>query len=543
MGYLKIGEKVINKRDEVGTITSFDDEYILVDFGYKVSKFKSNAFELGFLKYENEALQIKVNEFLESGSNEVEENKITHTVVPELEKIECDDRLTLSCLRLDAAPISFNLVRKIDKELLQKIFDECDNDTRRLHESLDFKMEYPKYTSQSRSKYCIGILNKYLNTYVFRIFSRNDIYKKRVRTGINILNSDTTEIFRFLRINDKDYCFSKNVSLSNGFFNNSTSYNNWHISELGRGIMLNEIIRVCDCGYLNGYISEYKIDFEPYINLMYPALYNNKVEIVFKNKLFLQAHRIKNISNYLKEFSSKQIDFASKNNVINTLPVIKQFGLYDLDILQQLEEIMKKRRYDSSIYEKLVNTFKTLNFDCSDLYKRIIDFLKRIDRFEPAIYRDYIGLLSRRHGITSRDFFDKDYIARHDVMMNEKQLYYDMEQRNKYASAVKELSWIDREEDGYFIIVPKTIEEFKYEAQIQHNCLYASAYFMDVINKESIIVFLRKEKNIPFVTIEFDYETFDVIQAYGKYNSKLERSLYQYVVNLGKKLYYEKMCN
>ena len=35
------------------------------------------------------------------------------------------------------------------------------------------KMEYPKYTAHSRSKYCVGFLTKYSDVYVLRVFSRN----------------------------------------------------------------------------------------------------------------------------------------------------------------------------------------------------------------------------------------------------------------------------------------------------------------------------------------------------------------------------------
>ena len=56
----------------------------------------------------------------------------------------------------------------------------------------------------------------------------------------------------------------------------------------------------------------------------------------------------------------------------------------------------------------------------------------------------------------------------------------------------------------------------------------------------SIIVFLRKDKNLPYVTIEYDYETFEVLQARGKYNQRLNKDLYQYVVDLGKILFFEK---
>ena len=103
----------------------------------------------------------------------------------------------------------------------------------------------------------------------------------------------------------------------------------------------------------------------------------------------------------------------------------------------------------------------------------------------------------------------------------------------------KELSWIDREENGYFIMVPKTIPDFRYEGDMQHNCVYACGYFERVIKRQSIIVFLREKKDTPYVTIEFDYETFEVIQARGKYNQSLGPHLRQYVADLGKRLYCE----
>jgi hypothetical protein len=138
------------------------------------------------------------------------------------------------------------------------------------------------------------------------------------------------------------------------------------------------------------------------------------------------------------------------------------------------------------------------------------------------------------------DVFDKDYEERHFEMIQEKRVYYTRATENQYVQAAAELSWIDRKENDYYIMVPKSIEEFKYEGQTQHICVYSMEYFLCVINQESIIVFLRKSKEIPYVTIEFDYNTFEVIQAHGKYNSYLDDELYEYIVDLGKRLYEER---
>jgi hypothetical protein len=82
--------------------------------------------------------------------------------------------------------------------------------------------------------------------------------------------------------------------------------------------------------------------------------------------------------------------------------------------------------------------------------------------------------------------------------------------------------------------------DFKIEGAGQHNCVYKLRYYRHVVNRRSIIVFLRQEKTAPYVTIEYDYQTFAVRQALGKYNKRIDPELYQYVVKLGKQLYYER---
>jgi hypothetical protein len=334
-----------------------------------------------------------------------------------------------------------------------------------------------------------------------------------------------------------------------GKFNNSEVYNAWHISDMGREIYLNEVVKRCDCGYLNDYISEEDINCWQYAKLLFLALYSNKEEIVFKNKLFLETYRIDNLVDYLEEFSSKKIDFACKNKVINTLPIIKRFGCRDRNILGRLEELMRKRnRYGGSTYQILKNKITHLNFDCSKVDEKLIAFLRKVRWFDAGLYEDYINLLFYQREISISDFFDKNYLERHDVMVQERRIaaqenmaLRDKKTNERYIPVVQELSWIDREENGYFIHVPKSVEEFRDEGDVQHICVYSAGYYNKVIRKESIIVFLREMKDVPYVTIEFDYETFEVLQARGKYNRALEPGLYQYVVGLGRGLCRERL--
>ena len=201
---------------------------------------------------------------------------------------------------------------------------------------------------------------------------------------------------------------------------------------------------------------------------------------------------------------------------------------------------MRRRYFNDSVYIFLEQSLKTLNLDCSNLYKKVVDFLKKIDIFDIAIYKDYIRLLSTIPNVAVRDFFDKDYITRHNALATEKNTSYSFKEAEEYKKAAKELMWIDRKVDDYYIVVPKTIDDFKYEGQIQHNCVFVAKYYKDVISRRSIIVFLRENKQIPFVTIEYDYNTFEVVQAREKYNQKLDKDLFQFVVSLGKKLSLER---
>ncbi len=567
-----VGEFVVNKLAEVGTITAFDGQYITVDYQSRTARFLTNAFEQGHIRYVNADLQKKLEECIAQTKREAEqkaeEARVAAEEAKQAQKTQAakapvsNNDITFESVKLmlEPAQYSLNSVKKADKALVGDIFEQCNQDIKTLYEKTTPRMTYPKFTSHSRSKHCTGFLCRYSDTLVFRVFSRNDVYKKRVRSGVTVMESTTTEILRVVWVKDNVYSFSKNFSSYNGYFYNTVNTVRWTGGGMTQGIMLNDVIRCCDCGYLNDTISETGIDVncQQYLQLLIPALHNNKAEIVFKNKGFFSAFRIDDLVGYLQEFTPKQIDFASKNNVLNTLPIIKQYGISDLVVLRDMEALMKKKWYDGSAYDVLARQFAHLGFDCTDLEKKLINFTKKVDFLDAGVYYDYIKELGQCPGVTAQDFFDKNYIERHNILHRELMERYERQraemlarryQQNKnqvnkekeeYEKIAKELSWIDREENGYFITVPKTIDAFMDEGIMQRNCVYSCRYYARVIAKRSIVVFLRQQKDTSYVTIEFDYETFEVSQALGKYNKRIDPELYDYVVKLGKRLYYER---
>ena len=460
MAKVIIGERVINKNEESGVIVYFDDKYINIQYNDRLGKLLINAFEEGYIKYENAELQNKVDEAIAQAKAE-EERKEKERIAEEKAKAASkmltkqapspnnDIKFERVITLLDPAPVYLNSVDKNDRELVQEIFETCDKDTQTLYEAFEPKMKYPKLTSHSRSKYCVGYLSKYSGAYVLRVISRNDVYKKRVKTGITVMESNTAEVLRVVQINGELYHFSKNISNSLGHYNNSTNCAKWRRSDMGARVFLNRVVCNCDCGYLNEYVSDNNLNTEAFlfIKLLFLALENNKAEIVFKNKAFASTYAISNLANYLEEFTPKQIDFASKNDVLHALPFMKKYGVSDVQLLRDLDDVMTKRDYRSSSYDRLKFLIARIGWDLSNLDKRLMNFIKNVEDFNAAIYYDYLGDLILLQGValTAQDLFDRNYITRHTELFNELLARYETnaseterEDNEKYIKAANE---------------------------------------------------------------------------------------------------------
>lgn len=550
MAEVLVNAKVVNKAGEVGTIVAFENDVIHVDYGNRTTKLLNDAFEKGFLRYADTGLQGEIDAAVAQAKHEQEQEEAAKRHATE--KAERDRQyvqrytpfrmsVTSAEIWLDAAPVTFNNVRKKDQEIIREIFAECDKETEQLHDCFRPQMSRNAYLP----KYRVGYLGKYKDVYVFRVLSRNDqcSYGHAWQNGATIRDSFTTETLRLLHVNGRDYCFTKNVSFSTGYFTNSRSFNNWHVSDVKSDFLLNEVIRMCDCGYLNDAVEVKNKEYFAYTKLMMPALYNGKMEVVFKHKAFGSAKRIENLIEYLEGFSSKHIDYAAKYDALNALPIIKKYGLLDGPVLQGIEAVMRKRKSGHSIYDVLKDTLARLDLDldCADLEKRLVTFVKKVTPLNPGVYLDYIRELEEGAHVTIQDFFDKDYIGRHEILVRQRNVHVSEEMQQQYIQVAEELSWIDREENGRYVMIPKTIAEFMYEGDIQHNCVYVCKYYKHVINRWSVIVFLREEKHAPFVTIEYEYGSFEVLQALGKYNQEISPELYRYVEELGERLRCEMM--
>ena len=170
MAEIMVGEQVKNKASEMGKIISVNKGYIQVQFGNRAAKFLHDAFEKGVLVYTNTEFQNKIDELIEQNKMEerrkAAEREGANSIVQEEDDAirrlfeqptgvvdEQNIRFEAVTTRLEAADVHLNSVAKKHKDLVQAVFKECDKDTQELYDCFQPKMEYPKYTSQSRSRY------------------------------------------------------------------------------------------------------------------------------------------------------------------------------------------------------------------------------------------------------------------------------------------------------------------------------------------------------------------------------------------------------
>lgn len=124
-----------------------------------------------------------------------------------------------------------------------------------------------------------------------------------------------------------------------------------------------------------------------------------------------------------------------------------------------------------------------------------------------------------------------DYINLCDLLHKErtyKNLYLSICQMRKEQELMNEklcANWqfknkLFYENEDFTIIVPTTADEFRFEAEVQHNCVFRS-YFQEVVDHQTHIVFVRKkeEPKKPYITCEVSIDG-KIVQYLAQFNDQ-----------------------
>ena len=94
------------------------------------------------------------------------------------------------------------------------------------------------------------------------------------------------------------------------------------------------------------------------------------------------------------------------------------------------------------------------------------------------------------------------------------------------------------EDDAYKIVIPEKKADFIAEGQEQHNCV-GGVYFDRVLERESVVLFLRKKEDIEKSYCTVEMKGFEIKQCYEAYNrpagEETKKWMEQYVKKIEKR--------
>ena len=148
---------------------------------------------------------------------------------------------------------------------------------------------------------------------------------------------------------------------------------------------------------------------------------------------------------------------------------------------------------------------------------------------DPSVWFDYLDLLEWFHKDLSspKYLFPEDLSAEHDRLVKKKRAILERQELERRKQEEKEkLAVLERKSpffgitfgnDRLFVIVLKTLEDYKREGDLQHHCVYTNSYYG---KKDSLILSarMRDAPDKPVETVEISLKTGKILQCFGACN-------------------------
>ena len=209
-------------------------------------------------------------------------------------------------------------------------------------------------------------------------------------------------------------------------------------------------------------------------------------EVAF-NKAFwkLSDKKKKEIIGFLKQ------NPEYKNRKLTTIQTVIKYSLTS----QDLEE-----------YEMFCDCNGKIRYDVF----RYLEKAGLADWSGVQLYRDYYNLLKQTNHKKTDNYwlFPNNLAQKHNQLLKEVEqinLVKDIEKlkpkQAMYLKAVKKLLKYNMEIDGYSVYIPSSVEDISYQARVLHQCLIQCDYVSKVINKECVLVFIKRN-GIPIATAQ-----------------------------------------
>lgn len=220
---------------------------------------------------------------------------------------------------------------------------------------------------------------------------------------------------------------------------------------------------------------------------------HKEVEYLYKGGWLLLVHN-RNFWNMSEQKRKEVVKYLRSN------PSSKKMYLRDIYILLKYK-----------ITEKELAHY-TETTDCKIKYD-VFKYLEKcgLDDYNGMVlYKDYWRLLLQTNHNKKDSYwrFPKNLAKKHNELLKEVEQYNLLKESEKlrpkqerYYKAVKKLLKFKKEIDGYCVYIPETVADISYQARALNQCLIQCDYISKVINKECVLVFIRKN-DVPIATAQ-----------------------------------------
>lgn len=240
---------------------------------------------------------------------------------------------------------------------------------------------------------------------------------------------------------------------------------------------------------------------------------NSTIESIIRNyfehpkyEILWKANGVKfEMIRYIDDFSPKKLAFMGKHNLEEYHEVLWHYDYYDVDFIKKIKESYK--------LGLVINILEGYQID----KYRLARFIRKQKEFYCQTYLDYLDNLETLKIDIKKAAFPKDYEEEHirlSMQIQEIRQGPTIKKYNKeYVSCANQLLPFERS-DKYKIVIPKRLEDFLREGQLQRICVFSNGYYKHVIEHNAIILFVRTIDNPdkPYVCVELDNK-FNILQA------------------------------
>lgn len=319
------------------------------------------------------------------------------------------------------------------------------------------------------------------------------------------------------------------IAQENGIFNDEENWSDRWGTSGAYYIATNHYHSIWE--YLNAYAENRRVEMLTKLNMPYI------IRLKMRGYPTGLNGRAKNPWDYLKIYKSR----------------LKGFECTDGNEYKLLEIYRMERKLKTNFTDEEINILNELDIyrvgDClkymtvKQLVNRVKKYSKTMKKRVPEVmttYSDYLKIKAELGYDMKNSIFvyPRNLKAEHDKVVIEKSekesnelaqkmniKFVDIEKRFKKANKLYSF------QSGKLFIRPaKCAAEIVNEGRLLHHCVGGETYLSKHANKKSIILFLRTEEDVPYITVEMKPDG-QIAQWYGDYDEKPDKAKIQKWLN------------